>query len=379
MGAEVLLFGVCGNYRDTIGRNKKGGEIEMTDSVKETSLVGFEQEADEITAIQKRLTPETKALLKETVAYQATDVELAYFIHIAEARGLNPFARQIYFIKRRRKNADGEMVSAPTIQTGIDGFRLIAARTGKYVPSPKPTLFEYKGQLIRATVFGMKLLGDKLVEFSATAKFSEYVANNSMWRKMPETMLEKVAEAKLLRKGFPEELSGLYTSDEMQQASVKVSGVIEAEAGSPGVTTDSMPSSDGNVQSSESDNPMLVTCWEHDVSWTINKFGKRCHRMGDGAWCNFGKVLGPIVKDVVDKALHTDNAGFTTWLKDNYGGKTWSKFSEEEQLGILDTLTAKIKEGKVKGEPEAENISGTEGQDEREPEVQDLGEESGNA
>ena len=54
--------------------------------------------------------------------------------------------------------------------------------------------------------------------FPATARWAEYVPDQPfMWNKMPHTMLGKCAEALALRKGFPQELSGLYAAEEMAQ------------------------------------------------------------------------------------------------------------------------------------------------------------------
>lgn len=278
-----------------------------------------------------KFTKEELDLIKQTVAKDATDQELSLFLYTASMRGLNPLTRQIHFVKRGGQG---------TIQTGIDGFRLIAERTGKYAPGTKPTIFEYdsKGNLLRATVFGIKIMNGQAFEFSAIAKFNEYrVDTNQIWRKMPETMLEKCAEAKLLRKGFPEELSGLYTNEEMAQAGNEEVLVHEAEL--PTLVTgegEREPGYEPEINNLNSDNPyahFLDMCPEHGDSWVVNKYGKRFHRQGSG-FCNFNEQIKVILKVRAENA-GMDGNGLNDWCKENYEGRTWSKLSEEEQLEAL--------------------------------------------
>jgi phage recombination protein Bet len=157
-------------------------------------------------------TPDQVELIKKTVAVGATDDELQLFMYVAKKTGLDPFTRQIYAIKRQGKMG---------IQTGIDGYRVVADRTGLLagISDPSHTEAENAKYPLTATVTVKKLLPNGAVaDFTATARWSEYNAGGPMWAKMPYLMLGKCAEALALRKAFPADLSGVYTTEEMAQA-----------------------------------------------------------------------------------------------------------------------------------------------------------------
>lgn len=166
-------------------------------------------------------------LIKRTVAQDATDDELDLFIYQAKRTGLDPLSRQLHFVKRNRKkfvNNQWIEEGVATIQTGIDGYRTIAARTGEYAGNDDAIYdSETEKYPIKATVTVYRMIKGERVGFTASARWSEYcpVYNgkpSSMWEKMPYLMLAKCAEALALRKAFPQELSGVYTTEEMSQA-----------------------------------------------------------------------------------------------------------------------------------------------------------------
>lgn len=190
------------------------------------------------------------ALLKEMFLKDATDAELKLFTQVCNRTGLDPFSKQIYPIKRWSSEAKKEVMG---IQVGIDGFRSIASRTGEYEGQTEPQWCGEDGVWVnvwlkttppaaarigvwrrgfREPVFGIAL-------FKSYKQVKRDGTLTSFWLKMGELMLSKVAEALALRKAFPFELSGLYTGDEMAQASkpesnqtetVEVAGtVIDAE------------------------------------------------------------------------------------------------------------------------------------------------------
>ena len=76
----------------------------------------------------------------------------------------------------------------------------------------------------------------------AVAKFESYSANSPIWKKMPDLMIAKCAEALALRKAFPNDLSGIYTAEEMEQAEAKpispIAAVVEIAETKPHVVED---------------------------------------------------------------------------------------------------------------------------------------------
>lgn len=163
-------------------------------------------------------------LIKKNFCKNASNDELELFIHICKHTGLDPVMKQIWAIPRRAKTPDGKWINTITAQTSIDGLRLIADRTGNYAPGREPTYnYNDEGKLKSATSYIKKRTSDGTWhEVSASAFWEEYNPDNGggFWDDMPHLMLAKCAEALALRKGFPAEMSGIYTKDEMDQAEV---------------------------------------------------------------------------------------------------------------------------------------------------------------
>jgi phage recombination protein Bet len=164
-----------------------------------------------------------KDLIKRTFFKGATDDEFELFQAICKRTGLDAIMKQVYPVKRWSQKDNRYTM---TVQTSIDGFRLIAERTGNYSPGREASYqYDENKKVVSATSYVKKRTSDGTWhEVAATAYFEEYVQKDKQgnptqfWTNMPHVMLAKCAEALALRKSFPAEMSGIYTSDEMSQA-----------------------------------------------------------------------------------------------------------------------------------------------------------------
>jgi phage recombination protein Bet len=260
-------------------------------------------------------------LLKRTIAKDSTDEEFELFVQICKRTGLDPFARQIYAIKRWDSSQKRNVMQT---QVAIDGLRLVAERTGKYAGQVGPYWCGKDGEWTdvwlqdeppTAAKVGV-LRHDWKETCWGIARFKSYAQTTKdgglthMWRQMPDLMIAKVAEALALRRAFPQELSGIYSSDEMAQADSH--GVdVQAPAQSAPVITEHEPenvTADGEIIEKPEVTEMAS---EKQIKY---------------------------IATMTPEAGYTDETLKTTWLKRSYGVESKKDLTKDQASEVIHML-----------------------------------------
>lgn len=178
------------------------------------------------------------------------------------------------------------------------------------------------------------------------ARRARLIKPNGAWEKYPRALLFSRALSQGARIVAPDAIGGGYTLEELQGIQ---QGDIEKVEPAVRVTVEPSVPDDAPVATSNSsaytareievndDNPyghFLDTCPEHGVDWFTNRYGRRCHKNGEG-WCNLSEQLKPILKARGNQAGFKTNEDFTKWLKEQCEGRTWSKLADEEQIDVV--------------------------------------------
>lgn len=155
--------------------------------------------------------------------HQASPQELQTLLAIVKNRNLNPFTKEVYFIKYGNNPAqivvskDAFMKRAEQNQN-YDGFE-----SGVIYEDEKGELKTKKGVILprKATLIGgwcEVYRKDRSRPVYREVELSAYNTHKNWWQKAPGQMIEKVAIVAAVRDAFSENVGGLYTADEMEQA-----------------------------------------------------------------------------------------------------------------------------------------------------------------
>jgi phage recombination protein Bet len=219
-------------------------------------------------------TPAQRAALDQIGIADAPPGDQQVFLHVAQRVGLDPFARQIYLIARNDR--DSPTGKKWTIQTGIDGFRLFCERDKRYDGEGDPAaewcgpdgvwkeMWADDDNPPVAARFTVKRK-DHTYPVRAIAHYREYVQTKydgeptKMWKTKAAGQLAKCAEALARRRLFPQDLSNIYTDDEMEHLNNPQPTIIESERERP-----AEPDWDALIKDAEgrNDRPELKKIWD---------------------------------------------------------------------------------------------------------------------
>lgn len=160
-------------------------------------------------------TDEQRELIRNTMAPNLDDQEFAVYMEAARKMQLDPLTKQIYVFSQGG-GKDKRLNIAPT----IDGYWAIAQRNGPLLPISED-FATIDGELV-CTVRGRVRMCGEWVDVSQRAYYEEQNRGGPIWKGKPRIMLAKCAWARLIRKLFPEDLSGTTIPEEVGDGSGRI-------------------------------------------------------------------------------------------------------------------------------------------------------------
>lgn len=163
----------------------------------------------------------TKRILMDTICHgmQISDSDMVQFLSLCQVNQLNPLLREAYLVKYG--NQPSQMI------TSKDAFMKRADRCQDYEGmesgvigmNAQNVIEDFEGAFLPPS---WKLVGGwaKVYRhgrrpYVQRVSIDEYDKKQSTWKQMPLTMIRKVAEVQALREAFPNNLSGMYVSEEI--------------------------------------------------------------------------------------------------------------------------------------------------------------------
>ena len=164
-----------------------------------------------------------KEEIKKHLCKDATEAELKYFLELCKARDLNPWLREVYFVKY------GPGQPAQVI-VGKDAILKRAAKGHGY-RGFRAGYFDAKGCLFEVPVSDFagawcEVLVEGREPVRAVCLLSEYDTKKGLWATKKATMIRKVALVQAHREAYPEDLSGMYEREELDQELERVAAKV---------------------------------------------------------------------------------------------------------------------------------------------------------
>jgi phage recombination protein Bet len=263
----------------------------------------------------------------------ATDAEVYGFLKLCQYQELNPFLREAYLIKYDEK-------APASVVVGKDTFVKRAASHPDFDGYEAGVIVQRAAQVIEAK---LPLPGDILiggyckvfhkrrhVPFEVQVSFKEYNTQRSNWRRMPATMIRKVALVQALREAFPDVFEALYDEAEMDSV-ISYAETIDVAGRSVGSMAE--PTED------QDPNDIYQVCPLHNTPWEEGRYGRE-HAIGEKLHaCHLKDALNQLLRNRMSVLVDNEDAiesvdharvALNEVLKQRFG-QTWSALIKKRQ------------------------------------------------